>query len=159
MVQQYLPTLILNTILEIVQDLDDPYRVKPGLGGMTAYSPKAMAVTCIIMEAERKTYRKIVGHLRNNHDIVMKTGLRNIPSKSAIARAYGLIPDWYLMEVHHRVIQDMAAGPVAGDSAGYSDSRLVRWYDVRTDSIRTKKGWVNLYSMIDIPLGWCWTIW
>ena len=28
---------------------------------MTAYPPKAMAVVCILMEAETKTYRKMVG--------------------------------------------------------------------------------------------------
>ena len=51
LVQQHLPGLILSTILRIVEDLGDPYRAKPGLGGMTAYPPKAMAVVCILMEA------------------------------------------------------------------------------------------------------------
>ena len=32
LVQQYLPGLILNTILEIICELDDPYDAKPGLG-------------------------------------------------------------------------------------------------------------------------------
>ena len=134
-----------------MQDLGDSYHVKPGLGGMMAYPPKAMAVVCIVMEAERKTYRKMVGHLRNNRDIVMKIGLHGIPFKSTIARAYGLIPDQYLMEVHRMIIQEIAAGPVAGDRTGYSDSRFVRWHDVRMDSVRTKKGWVKLHSIIDIP--------
>ena len=127
-----------------MQDLGDPYHVKPGLGGMTAYPPKAMAAVCIITEAERKTYRKMVGHLRNNRDIVIKIELHRIPSKSTIVRAYGLIPDQYLMEAHRMVIQEIAAGPVAGNSTGYSDSRFVRWYDVRTDSVRTKKGRIKL---------------
>ena len=48
-------------------------------------------------------------------------------------------------------IQEIAAGSVAGDSTGYSDSRFVRWYDVRTDSVKIKKGWVKLHSIIDIP--------
>ena len=130
----------MNTILKIVQTLGDPYRAKPDLGGMTAYPPSAMIVVCIIMEAERRTYRKMVGYLRNNPDMAVKIGLQRIPSKSTVARAYGLIPDWYLMEVHRMVIEDMAAGPVAGDSTGYSDSRFVRWYDVRTDSVKIKKG-------------------
>ena len=43
MVQQYLPGLILNTILGIIRELGDPYDAKPGLGGMTAYPPSAMA--------------------------------------------------------------------------------------------------------------------
>ena len=66
LVQQHLPGLILGTILRIVEDLGDPYRAKPGLGGMTAYPPKAMTVVCILMEAEARTYRKMVGHLRIN---------------------------------------------------------------------------------------------
>ncbi len=60
MVQQYLPGLILNTILDTVREMDGPYQAKPGLGGMTAYPPKAMAVICILMEAEMKTYGKMV---------------------------------------------------------------------------------------------------
>ena len=72
LVQQHLPGLILSTILRIVEDLGDPYRAKPGLGGMTAYPPKAMAVVCILMEAEARTYRKMVGHLRMNRSLAMK---------------------------------------------------------------------------------------
>ena len=92
LIQQYLPGLILNTILKIVNDLSDPYTARPSLGGMTAYPPRAMAAVCIVMEAERKTYRKMVGHRRNNRDTVVKIGPHKIPSKSTIARAYGLIP-------------------------------------------------------------------
>ncbi len=65
-VRQHLPGLILGTILRMVEDLGDSYRAKPGLGGMTAYPPKAMAVVCILMEAETRIYRKMVGHLGMN---------------------------------------------------------------------------------------------
>ena len=106
LVQQHLPGLILSTILRIVEDLGDPYRAKPGLGGMTAYPPKAMAVVCILMEAEARTYRKMVGHLRMNRGLAMKIGLPKIPSKSTIWRAYGMIPEPYLREVHTRIIGD-----------------------------------------------------
>ena len=41
MVRQYLPDLILNTILGIICELGDPYDAKPGLGGMTAYPSDA----------------------------------------------------------------------------------------------------------------------
>ena len=84
LVQQHLPGLILSTILRIVEDLGDPYQAKPGLGGMTAYPPKTMAVVCILMEAEARTYRKMVGHLRMNRGLTMKIGLLKIPSKSTI---------------------------------------------------------------------------
>ena len=69
LVQQYLPGLILNTILGIIRELGDPYDAKPGLGGMAAYPPMTMAAVCIMLEAERTTYRKMAGMLRNNHDI------------------------------------------------------------------------------------------
>ena len=42
LVQQYLPGLIMNTILGIIRELGDPYVAKPGLGGMAAYPPGAM---------------------------------------------------------------------------------------------------------------------
>ena len=45
LVQQYLPGLILNTILGIIRELGDPHDAKPGLGGMTAYPPMAMSTT------------------------------------------------------------------------------------------------------------------
>ena len=145
-----MPGLLLNIVLQIVEELGDPYPVRSGLGGMAAYSPRAMAAVCIVMEAERKTYRGMVGHLRSSQNVVRKMGLPRIPSKSTIARAYGLIPDSYLMKAHKMVIREIVAGSVAGDSTGYSNNGLVRWYDVRTDSIKNRKGWVKLHSIIDI---------
>ena len=61
---------------------EDPYEVKPGLGGMKAYRPNAMAVVCIMLEVERTTYRKMVGILRNNTVMTSKIGLESVPSKS-----------------------------------------------------------------------------
>ena len=145
LVQQHLPGLILSTILRIVEDLGDPYHAKPGLGGMTAYPPKAMAVVCILMEAEARTYRKMVGHLRMNRGLAMKIGLPKLPSKSTIWRAYGRIPEPYLREVHIRIIGGvMVTGSLAGDSTGYSDNRFVRWFSIRHDQVRLKRGWVKL---------------
>ena len=151
LVQQHLSGLILNTILKIVEDLGDPYQAKPGLGGMTAYPPKAMAVVCILMEAEARTYRKMVGHLRMNRSLAMKIGLPKIPSKSTIWRAYGMIPEPYLREVHTRIIGDiMATGSLAGNSTGYSGNRFVRWFNIRRDQVRLKRGWVKLHSIVDV---------
>ena len=150
MVQQYLSGLILNTILETVGEMGDPYQTKPGLGGMTAYPPKAMAVVCILMEAEMKTYRKMVGHLRMHPDMVRRIGLPRVPSKSTIWRAYGMIPELYLREVHLRIVRDIVAGSLAGDSTGYSSNRFVRWFSIRHDRTETKRGWIKLHSIIDI---------
>ena len=151
LVQQRLPGLMLGTILRIVEDLGGPYRAKPGLGGMTAYPPKSMAVVCILMEAEARTYRKMVGHLRINPNLVRRVGLSRIPSKSTIWRAYGLIPEPYLREIHTRIIgDDMVADSVAGGSTGYSSNRFVRWFSIRHDQVRLKRGWVKLHSIADI---------
>ena len=140
LVQQYLPGLILNAILGIIRELGDPYDAKPGLGGMTAYPPMAMAAVCIMLEAERTTYRKMVGMLRNNHAMATKMGLTKIPSKSTIARSYGLIPEWYLVHVHQTVIREVDAGSLAGDSTGFSYLRFIRWFDVRADKFPDQKG-------------------
>ena len=151
LVQQHLSGLILNTILKIVEDLGDPYQAKPGLGGMAAYPPKAMAVACILMEAEARAYRKMVGHLRINLNLVRKVGLPRIPSKSTIWRAYGMIPESYLRGVHTRIIGDvMVTGSVAGDSTGYSSNRFVRWFSISHDQVRLKRGWVKLHSIVDV---------
>ena len=150
-VQQRLPGLMLNTILKIVEDLGDPYQAKPGLGGMTAYPPKAMAVVCILMGAEARTYRKMANHLKMNRSLAMKAGLPKIPSKSTIWRAYGMIPEPYLREAHTRIIGGiMVTGSLAGDSTGYSSSRFVRWFGIRHDQIGLKRGWVKLHSIVDI---------
>ena len=151
LVQQHLSGLILNTILGIVEDLGDPYQAKPGLGGMTAYPPKAMTVVCILMEAEARTYRKMVGHLRMNRGLAMKIGLPKIPSKSTIWRACGMIPEPYLREVHTRIIGDvMVTGSLAGDSTGYSGNRFIRWFSIRHGQVRLKRGWVKLHSIVDV---------
>ena len=150
MVQQHLSGLILNTILKIVEEVGDPYQVKPGLGGMTAYPPKAMAVICIMKEAEMRTYRKMTGYLRMNPDLVRKIGLSKVPSKSTMWRACGMIPESYLREVHMRIIGGVVAGSLAGDSTGYSGNSLVRWFSIRHDQAMTKRGWIKLHSIIDI---------
>ena len=85
LIQQYLPGLILNTVLGIIRELGDQYDAKPGLGGMAAYPPMAMATICIMLEAGRTTYRKMVGMLRNNHAMATKMGLKKIPSMSTFA--------------------------------------------------------------------------
>ena len=150
LVQQHLPGLTLGTTLRIAEDLGDPYQAKPGLGGMTAYPPKAMAVVCILMEAEARTYRKMVGHRRLNPNLVWRVGLPRIPSKSTIRRAYCMIPESYLREVHLRITGDIVAGSLAGDSTGYSGNRFVRWFSIRHDQVRLKRGWVKLHSIVDV---------
>ena len=62
-----LPGLILNTVLRIICELGDSYVVKPGLGGMTAYPPMAMATVGIMLEAEHMAYHKMVGISSSNH--------------------------------------------------------------------------------------------
>ena len=149
-VQQYLPGLILSTILNTIKEMGDSYQARPGLGGMTAYPPKAMAVVCTMIEAEMKTYRKMVDYLRMHPDIVSRIGLSWIPSNSTMWRAYGLIPESYLREVHLRITGDVVAGSLAGDSTGYSGNRFVRWFNIRHSQAKTKRGWIRLHSIIDI---------
>ena len=150
MVQQYLPGLILNAMLETVGEMGDPCQARPGLGDMTAYPPRAMAAVCILMEAEMKTYRKMVGYLRMHPDVVRRIGLPRVPSKSTIWRAYGMIPEPYLREVRLRIVRDIVAGSPAGDSTSHSCNRFVRRFGIRHGRTETKRGWIKLHSIIDI---------
>ena len=52
-----------------------------------------MGIVCTVLEAERSTYRKMVGVPRNNHSMTARMRLKKIPSKSTIVRSYGLIPE------------------------------------------------------------------
>ena len=119
---------------------------------MTAYPPKTMAVVCILMEAEAAHLPKDGGPSQDETGgLTMKIGLLKIPSKSTIWRAYGMIPEPYLREVHTRIIGDvMVTGSVAGDSTGYSSNRFVRWFSIRHDQVRLKRGWVKLHSIVDV---------
>ena len=93
----------------------------------------------------------MVGYLRMHPDLVSRIGLPRIPSKSTIWRAYGMIPEQYLREIHTRIIGDvMVTGSLAGDSTGYSSNRFVRWFSIRHDQVGLKHGWVKLHSIIDV---------
>ena len=150
MVERHLSGLILNPILKIVEEMGDPYQANPRLGGMTAYPPKAMAVIHIMKEAEMKTYRKITGYLRMNPSLIRRLGLSMVPSKSTMWRAYGMIPKAYLRKIHMRIIDDIVADSLAEDSTDYASNSLVRWFSIRHDQAMTKRGWIKLYSIIDI---------
>ncbi len=150
-VRLYLPGLIPNTIPETVREMDDPCQAKPGLGGMTAYPPKAMAVVCILMEAGMKTCRRMVGYLRMHPDVVRRIGLSGVPSKNTIWRAYGRIPGPYLREVHLRIVRDVTTDSPAGSSTiCYPGNRFTRRFSIRHDRTETKRGWIKPHSTMDI---------
>lgn len=153
LIQGHISGLILATILRIVLELDDPYEARPGLGGMTAYPPRIMAVVCIIRDAEQKTFRRTSDYLRASPDLRRKLGLAGrIPSSSTISRSYSMIPERYLYEIHRRVLSDLEArgGPAAGDSTGIAERRTDKWMDFRTDKVRHRKGWPKLHAIIDV---------
>lgn len=117
---------------------------------MPTYRPKAMAVVYILMEVEMQTYRKMVGYLKMHPDIIHRIGLHGILSKNTTWRASGTIPKSYLREVHLRIVRDIVADSLAGDSASYSSNRFVKWFSIRHDRTDTKRRWIKLYSIIDI---------
>ena len=149
-VQQYLPGLILSTILNTIKEMDDPYQARPGLGGMTAYPPKAMAVVCIMMEAEMKTYRKMVGYLRMPPGSCQQDrAVRDTLQEHHMARLRPdprVVPARGSPEDHRRH---------RGRFVGRGQHRLLR-QPVRPlvqhppQQVKTKRGWIKLHSIIDI---------
>ena len=80
-------------------------------------------------------------------DVVRNIGLRKIPSKGTIWRAYGRIPEEYLHEIRRRIVRDIMEGSPAGDSTGYSSSRFVKWFSVRHGKAMAKHGWIKLHAI------------
>ena len=80
----------------------------------------------------------MAAYLAHNSSVSLEFGLdpKRTPSKSAIARACGRIPDSYLKRIHERIASVVEAGSVSGDSTGYSRNRFKRWYDIRTKMLR-----------------------
>ncbi len=97
-----------------------------------------------------KIYRKMVGYLRMHLDIVHRIGLSKVPSKSTIWRAYGMIPEPYLLEVHLRIERDIVTGSLTEDSTCYTGNRFVRWFSIRHDQAETKREWIKLHGIINI---------
>ena len=140
-------------MLRIIQDLGDLFVARPGPGGMTTHTPGTMVAAFIMLEAKQTTYHNMVDMLRNNHAMAARTGLKRISSKSTIARFYGLIPEWYLVKVYQTVIREVGTGSLAGDSTRFSYLRFVRWFDIRADKFRIKKGWVKMHAVVNICTG------
>ena len=143
---------MLDTITKMVEQLPEPYTVRAGLGGLAAYPPKTMAIICILLEAERTTYRKMAAKLIANHELAKKLNLLNgTPSKNTIWCAGCKIPDSYFKSMHLYMIKDLNLGSaIAGDATGFSISEFVRWIDHKLDIVRNSKEWLKLHSIIDV---------
>ena len=148
MVQQYLPGLILNTILEIIKEMDDPYQAGTGRHD---YLPAQGHGHRLHPDGGRdEDLQEVVGYLRMHPDVVRRIELSKVPSKSTIWRAYGMIPKSYLREDHLGIVHNIVAGSLSGDSTGYSGNRFIRWFSILHGRAETKRGWIKLHSIIDI---------
>ena len=114
------------------------------------HTPGTMVAAFIMLEAKQTTYHNMVDMFRNNHAMAARMGLKRISSKSTIACSYWLIPEWYLVKVHQTVIREVRTGSLAGDSTRFSYMRFVRWFGIKADKFRTKKGWVKMHAVVDI---------
>ena len=86
-------------------------------------------------------------------NIAKEMGFSEIPSKSTIARAYSLIPDDYLVQIHKLCIKSIERYNKAGDATGYSNNRSRVWCDVRSSKdVKTRKDWNKLHVIIDIAV-------
>jgi len=81
-----------------------------------------MTVIYILVEAEKKAYRKMVGYFSAHHGMLSKIVLSKSSSKNTTWRAYVMIPKSYLYDIHQKIINGVQAGLVAGDSIGYSNN-------------------------------------
>lgn len=138
--EKYSFDLILNMIMGIVNDMNEPYTLGVCFGGKLGYAPKAMAMVTILHESMDKTCREMEAYLRHNPEIAKKIGLDSIPSKSTIQRTMKRIPEEYLDRINRKIVEKIEARDLAGDSSGLSERRLVNWLSVRTNDAKKKAG-------------------
>ena len=152
LVKGRLSGLILNTMVRIVGGLDAPYVNRPGIGGPRGHPPRAMAVACMIRDAERKTFHGAASYLRAHRDVAEKIGFGpgGTPGAGTINDAHARMPESYFYEVHKRAVPGPERGRVhAGDATGIAERRSDRRVDFRTDRARRRKGWIKLHAVID----------
>ena len=150
-VRKSLPGIILRTVMQILKDMADPYEIESGHGGKPAYDPKTMVAILIVKESEHKTYRDMAAYLAHNSSVSLELGLnpKRTPSKSAIARACGRIPDSYLKWIHERIASVVEAGSYQATAPDTPeiDSKGGTTYEPRRSE--AKKKWIKLHCIID----------
>ena len=142
--------MLVVILMDIVEQLGDPYTLKPCVSGVRGYSPKVMVVVVALGERWNGGYRRTSANLRSHGDLLKRLGLPRAPSKSAICAACKGMPESYMHELNGIVTAGIVPHDVAGDSTGMSNRRKVAWFDVRADSAKTKRGWIKLHTLIDV---------
>ena len=147
---EYPLDMLVVILMDIVEQLGDPYTLKPCVSGVRGYSPKVMVVVVALGERWNGGYRRTSANLRSHGELLKRLGLPRAPSKSAICAACKRIPESYMHELNGIVTAGIVPHDVAGDSTGMSNRRKVAWFDVRADSAKTKRSWIKLHTLIDV---------
>jgi hypothetical protein len=100
----------------------------------------------MLMVRDRKDYREIESHLRNNPSLVREPGLEKAPSKSSIHSAASRIGLDTLADVNDAIVAQFKKNlgrprkkNVTIDASGLGIRRRSSWYSIRTHSSPSKK--------------------
>lgn len=97
---KYSLDIFASLLLPVVEEMGDPYILKPCVSGVRGYPPKIMAVIVALCEYSNTGYRRTYSLLRGNPTLLAKLGLSSMPSKSTIGAAYKSIPKDYLSRLN-----------------------------------------------------------
>ena len=86
--------------MEAVNELDEPYTIKPCVSGKLGYSPKTMVVIVSLCEYWNAGYHRAHSSVKGNRSLPEKLGLDTAPSKTTIGNAYQKIPESYFHKLN-----------------------------------------------------------
>jgi hypothetical protein len=104
-------SLFLDIAGEVVNKIEEPANWKKskdprkrGGGRPYEYEFRPMLLVLMLMVRDRKDYREMESHLRNNPALVVELGLRKAPSKSSIHSAASRIGLDTLADVNDAIV-------------------------------------------------------
>jgi hypothetical protein len=105
-------SLFLDIAREVVDEIEEPANWKKtkrdprkrGGGRPYEYGFRPMLLVLILMVRDRKDYREMESHLRNNPDLLRELGLEKAPSKSTIHSAASRIGLDTLADVNDAIV-------------------------------------------------------
>lgn len=147
---KYSEDIFVSLLLPVVEEMGDPYTLKPCVSGVRGYPPKIMATIVALCEYSNAGYRRTHSMLHANPTMRARLGLPGIPSKSAIGAAYKRMPKDYLDRLNDTLVEQIDVKSVAVDSTAMSSDHNPAWMSVRTADKKNKKGCIKIHTLIDI---------
>jgi hypothetical protein len=103
--------LFIDTVKEVVDEIEEPKswmrrdpKKHPG-GRPFVYPFRQMLLALLLMTYQRKEYREMEAHLKNNPNLLKELGLKKAPGKSTMQRAAARIGINTLVKMNDAILR------------------------------------------------------